>query len=96
MILDSDLAAIYGVTTKVLNQAVNRNKKRFPESFSFLVDNEEFKDLRSQTVTSNEGRGGRTYKPRVFTEHGALMASTILRSKEAITMSIYIPEGMTP
>lgn len=93
VILDSDLAVIYGVTTKVLNQAVNRNKERFPESFSFLVDNKEFRALRSQTVTSNEGRGGRTYKPRVFTEHGALMASTILRSKEAITMSIYIIEA---
>ena len=93
VILDSDLAAIYGVTTKVLNQAVTRNKERFPESFSFIVDNKEFKTLRSQTVTSNEGRGGRTYKPRVFTEHGALMASTLLRSKEAITMSIYIIEA---
>lgn len=93
VILDSDLAAIYGVTTKVLNQAVSRNKERFPDSFSFILDIKEFRTLRSQTVTSNEGRGGRTYKPRVFTEHGALMASTILRSKEAITMSIYIIEA---
>lgn len=93
VILDSDLAKIYGVTTKALNQAVTRNKNRFPENFSFIVDSEEFADLRSQIVTSKEGRGGRTYKPRVFTEHGALMASTVLRSKEAVAMSVYIIEA---
>ena len=93
VILDSDLSEIYGVTTKALNQAVSRNKDRFPENFCFVIDKEEFRDLRSQSVTSNEGRGGRTYKPRVFTEHGALMASTVLRSKEAIAMSIYIIEA---
>lgn len=93
VILDSDLAAIYGVTTKVLNQAVSRNHERFPENFSFIVNEAEFGSLRSQSVTSKPGRGGRTYRPRVFTEHGALMASTILRSKEAITMSIYIIEA---
>ena len=90
VMLDSDLADLYGVTTKVLNQAVTRNKNRFPEDFSFVLNNQEFANLRSQIVTSNSGYGGRRYAPRVFTEHGALMASTILRSERSTAMSLFI------
>jgi len=93
VILDSDLAKIYGSTTMALNQAVSRNIERFPERFSFIAEREEVTTLKSQNVISKSGRGGRRKPPRVFTEHGALMASTILRSKEAITMSIYIIEA---
>lgn len=93
VILDSDLAKIYGTTTMALNQAVTRNIERFPDRFSFVLKREEFTNLKSQNVISNEGRGGRRKPPRVFTEHGALLASTVLRSKEAIAMSVYIIEA---
>lgn len=93
VILDSDLAVLYGVTTSALNQAVTRNKERFPSGFSFILDREEFANLKSQFVISSSGSGGRRKSPRVFTEHGALMASTVLRSKQAIAMSIYIIEA---
>jgi hypothetical protein len=93
VILDSDLAAIYGTTTMALNQAVSRNKERFPGNFSFVLNREELMDLKSQNVISKGGRGGRRKPPRVFTEHGALMASTVLRSKEAVAMSVYIIEA---
>jgi len=83
VILDSDLAAIYGTTTMALNQAVSRNAERFPGRFSFVLNREEFRNLKSQNVISNSGRGGRTKAPRVFTEHGALMASTIREKFEA-------------
>ena len=89
VVLDAEVAALYGVTTKVLNQAIRRNADRFPEDFCFHLTMEEFAALRSQSVTSN-GRGGRRYLPRVFTEHGALMAATVLTSKKAIEMSIYL------
>lgn len=93
VILDSDLAAIYGTSTTALNQAVARNTQRFPEKFSFILNKKELADLKSQNVTSSSGHGGRRKPPRVFTEHGALMASTVLRSKEAVTMSVYIIEA---
>jgi len=70
VILDSDLAELYGVETKVLNQAVRRNLNRFPEDFAFLLTAEEFSDLRSQIVTSSWG--GRRYPPYAFTEYGAI------------------------
>src|SRR5436305_82480 len=70
VMVDADLAKLYGVSTKVLNQAVERNLNRFPADFSFLLTEQEFMDLRSQIVTSNVGRGGRRYRPRVFTEQG--------------------------
>ena len=92
-ILDSDLAKIYGTTTMALNQAVSRNIDRFPERFSFTPDNKEVTNLKSQNVISKSVRGGRRKPPRAFTEHGAPMASTVLRSKEAIIMSIYIIEA---
>jgi hypothetical protein len=90
LLLDRDLAAIYGVTTKVLNQAVRRNENRFPADFRFSLTNEEVARLRSQSVTSNEGRGGQRYRPNAFTEHGALMAATVLNSPRAVQMSLVV------
>jgi len=101
VILDADLARIYRVPTKVLNQAVRRNRDRFPEDFLFQLAPEEVMDLRSQTVTSNDGgmrsqtvtgsgRGGRRYAPHAFTEHGAIMAATVLNSPEAVQMSVFV------
>lgn len=90
MLLDADLATLYGVETRALVQAVKRNLDRFPEDFLFHLSHQDFIRLRSQIVTSNIGRGGRRYLPYAFTEHGALMAATILNSPRAIEMSIYI------
>jgi hypothetical protein len=103
VILDSELASLYGVETGALNRAVSRNQHRFPEDFCFQLSQSEWADfkcqvgisseldpdLESQNVTSS-GHGGRRGLPRVFTEHGALMASTILRSKQAVAMSVFI------
>ena len=88
VMLDSDLARIYGVETKVLNQAVKRNIHRFPEDFMFQLTKEEC--LRSQIVTSNGGRGGSRYIPYVFTENGVAMLSSVLRSDKAIEVNINI------
>jgi hypothetical protein len=90
VLLDSDLAALYEVPTKVFNQAVKRNLSRFPEDFSFILTGEEWLRLRSQIVTSSLSHGGRRYAPRVFTEHGALMAASILNSDRAVAMSVYV------
>ena len=91
VILDSDLALIYGVETKSLNRAVKRNAKRFPGEFVFILEPEEVADLRCQLGTLKPGRGQhRKYPPYAFTEHGALMASTVLNSPRAVAMSIYI------
>ena len=91
VVLDSDSAALYGVSTMAFNQAIKRNLKRFPEDFSFVVSREEFLLLISQSVISKpEGRGGRRKPPRVFTEHGALMAASVLNSDRAISMSVYV------
>jgi len=89
VVLDSDLAKIYGVETKVFNQAFKRNAKRFPPKFAFQITDDEWLALRSQIVTSKT-HGGRRYNPWVFTEHGALMVATILNSDEAIAMSVYV------
>ncbi|MDP1586838.1 MAG: ORF6N domain-containing protein, partial [Prosthecobacter sp.] len=70
--------------------AIRRNVARFPVDFSFILTGEEWLVLRSQIVTSNEGRGGRRYIPRAFTEHGALMAASVLNSDRAISMSVYV------
>lgn len=86
--IDSDLAELYGVETKVLNQAVKRNSSRFPEDFMFQLSGEEFKILRSQIVTSNWG--GRRTLPYAFTEHGTVMLASILRSQTAVEVSIQI------
>ena len=88
VMLDSDLAKLYQVETKVFMQSVKRNIKRFPESFMFQLDNEEYLSLRSQIVTSN--RGGRRYNPYVFTEQGVSMLASILHSNFAIEISIKI------
>ena len=90
VVLDSDLARIYGVTTGRFNEAVKRNLKRFPADFSFVVTREEYEALISQNAISKPGRGGRTKLPRVFTEHGALMAASVLSSERAIAMSVYV------
>lgn len=117
VMLDADLAAIYGVTTKQLNQAVKRNEARFPDDFRFQLSKEEWQDLReylsedaaktdlkSQTVTSSEDTeeqatevelakvkwGGRRYPPHAFTEHGAVMLASVLRSERAVQASIQV------
>ena len=88
VMLDADLAALYGVETKVLNQAVARNKERFPEDFMFQLSKGEFDDLRSQLVTSSWG--GRRYLPRAFTQESVAMLSSVLRSKRAVMVNIAV------
>ena len=106
VVLDSDLARIYGVTTKAFIQAFKRNHHRFPSDFSFQITAAELADLRSQFVTSSSqpvdsssgnwsqfatsSHGGRRYLPWAFTEHGALMAANILRSEHAVQMSVFV------
>ena len=90
VMLDSDLAKIYGVTTARLNQQVRRNLKKFPGDFMFQLNTREFERLMLQIATSKKGRGGRRKLPFVFTEHGAVMAATILNSPQAIAMSVYV------
>lgn len=105
VVLDADLAKLYGVPTKRLNEAVRRNASRFPSDFCFLITRDELANLRSQIATSSLGgdaiirsqiatleteHGGRRSEPRVFTEHGALMAANILRSEQAVQMSLYL------
>ena len=89
VLLDSDLARLYGVETKVFNQAVKRNVQRFPERFRFRLTEEEFDRLRSQSVTSS-AHGGRRYLPYAFTEQGVAMLSAVLRSDTAVEVSIRI------
>jgi phage regulator Rha-like protein len=90
VMLDSDLAELYGVETKVLNQAVKRNIERFPLAFRFQLDEEALENLRSQFVTSSGEHGGRRYLPYVFTEQGVAMLSAVLRSDVAVQISIQI------
>lgn len=105
VMLDRDLALLYGVETRVLNQAVRRNRERFPAEFVFALSSEETSrisqfvisqlapeaaTLRSQIVISKPGRGGRRYRPYAFSEHGALMAATVLSSPQAVKMSLFI------
>jgi hypothetical protein len=90
VILDHDLARLYGVSTKRLNEQVKRNRDRFPEDFMFQLEVQEVASLRSQIATSNGPRGGRRYRPYVFTEHGAVMAANVLSSKIAIHASIIV------
>jgi hypothetical protein len=90
VLIDFDLAELYGVSTKQLNQQVSRNKKRFPEDFMFRLTKDETNALRSQFVTSNPGRGGRRYLPNAFTEQGVAMLSTVLNSEQAIEVNIAI------
>ncbi|MFA5073849.1 MAG: ORF6N domain-containing protein [Nitrospirota bacterium] len=90
VMLDSDLSALYGVSTKVLMQAVKRNIKRFPKDFMFQLKNQELINLRSQIVTSSFKHGGRRYLPYAFTEHGALMIASVLNTPQAIEASLYV------
>lgn len=90
VILDADLAELYGVATKVLNQAVRRNTEKFPDDFMFRLAPHEVENLRSQIVTSSSGHGGRRYAPLAFTEHGAIMAATVLNSPRAVQMSVFV------
>lgn len=90
VILDADLAELYQVETRVLNQAVRRNRDRFPEDFMFRLSVEEAESLRSQIVISNGKRGGRRFLPYVFTEHGVVMLSSVLKSSRAVQMNIFI------
>ncbi len=103
VILDSDLARVYGVTTKRLNEQFRRNRSRFPKDFAFQLTAEEVTNLRSQNATASRSRiilrsqnatssshGGRRYRPYVFTEHGALQAANILNSARAVQMSVFV------
>jgi len=93
VMLDLDLALLYGVKTKVLNQAVKRNIDRFPIDFMFQLNKSEFANLRSQIVTSSWG--GLRKRPFAFTEHGVLMLSSVLNSKRAIQVNIQIMRAFT-
>jgi hypothetical protein len=90
VLLDADLAVLYAVTTKRLNEAVRRNASRFPIDFMFQLSADEAAALRSQTANPNLGRGGRRYEPYAFTEHGVAMLATVLRSTQAIAVSVEI------
>ena len=90
VMLDSDLAEIYKVSTKQLNQQLKRNNNRFPEDFAFQLTAEELVRLRSQIVTSKKGRGGRRFRPWVFTEHGAIMLASVLNSDVAVQASVRV------
>jgi len=98
VVLDMELARIYGVTTKVFNQAVKRNRRKFPPDFMFRLTAEEYEDLRSQfaisnrsqIVTGSQKHRNPRYVPYAFTEHGAVMAANILHSKRAIQMSVFV------
>jgi ORF6N domain-containing protein len=90
VILDADLAELYGIPVRQLNQQVKRNSRRFPHDFLFKVTGAEYKNLRSQNVISSSSHGGRRYLPHAFTEHGAIMAASVLNSKRAIEMSVFV------
>jgi hypothetical protein len=90
VILDRDLAALYGVPTFRFNEAVKRNRNRFPKDFMFQLTRDEAASLTSQFAMSKSGRGGRRTLPYAFTEHGTVMAANILRSPKAIQMSVFV------
>ncbi len=90
VMVDTDLALLYGVDPKRLNEQVKRNLERFPEDFMFQLTAEEADSLRSQIATSKEGRGGRRYLPYVFTENGVAMLSSVLKSPQAVQVNIAI------
>jgi ORF6N domain len=90
VMLDSDLAQLYGVHTMRLNEQFKRNRDRFPADFAFQMTKEEFESLISQSAISNRGRGGRRTLPWAFTEHGVAMLSSILHSKKAVQVNISI------
>ena len=90
VVLDSDLAAFYGVETRRLTEQVKRNQERFPEDFVFQLSADEMDSLRSHNAISKPGRGGRRYRPYAFTEQGALQVSSVLRSAKAATVSVAV------
>jgi len=90
ILLDRDLAKLYGVSTKRLNEQVRRNRDRFPDDFMFQLTQEETETLRSQIATSKPARGGRRYLPYAFTEHGTIMAANVLNSAQAIQVSVFV------
>ena len=90
VIFDTDLARIYGIPTFRLNEAVKRNRERFPEDFMFQLTRAEVAALRSQFAISKKGRGGRRTLPYAFTEHGAIMAANVLNSPHAVQMSVFV------
>jgi hypothetical protein len=90
VIMDSDLAELYRVQLRSLNQQVKRNRSRFPGDFVIHLTAKEASNLRSQNVISSSGHGGRRYLPYAFTEHGAIMAASVLNSKRAVEMSIFV------
>src|SRR5256886_3001123 len=90
VMLDSDLAALYGTSTMRLNEQFRRNRQRFPEDFAFQLTSEEFKRLISQIAISKKGRGGRRKLPWVFTEHGAIMLASCLNSRIAVQASVRV------
>jgi hypothetical protein len=93
IILDTALAELYGVPVKRLNEQTKRNHKRFPADLMFQLTPREDKCLRSQLATSNVSRGGRRSLPYAFTEHGAIMAATVLNSEQAVKMSVLVVRG---
>ena len=95
VMLDFDLALLYGVETRALIQAVKRNLRRFPSDFMFQLDQEEYTSLTSQIVMSNKGRGGRRHLPYVFTEQGVAMLSSVLNSNRAVDVNIQIMRVFT-
>jgi phage regulator Rha-like protein len=90
VIVDSDLAQIYGVSTTRLNEQVKRNAERFPTDFAFRLTRNEMANLMSQIAISSSKHGGRRKLPFVFTEHGAIMAANVLNSKQAVQMSVFV------
>jgi hypothetical protein len=90
VMLDADLAELYGVTTKRLNEQVKRNRARFPEDFIFQLTVQETELLRSQIATSKKGRGGRRYAPFAFTGHGAIMLASVLNTQRATEVSVFV------
>ncbi|MBM3313547.1 ORF6N domain-containing protein [candidate division WOR-3 bacterium] len=92
VMLDADLAAVYGVETKALVRAVKRNGERFPAGFMFQLTQDEFDRLRCQIGTS-KGRGGRRHRPYAFTEHGAVMLAAVLKSRRAVEVSVFVVQA---
>ncbi len=90
VIMDVDLAMLYGVETRRLNEQVKRNAERFPEDFMFRLTSAEFEDLKSHFATSSASWGGRRSLPYAFTEHGAIMAASVLNTAKAVEVSIYV------
>jgi phage regulator Rha-like protein len=90
VMLDFDLARVYGVETKSLNRAVKRNADRFPKDFMFQISSDEWENLKYQIGTSSSEHGGRRRRPYAFTEHGAIMAANVLNSARAVQMSVFV------